>query len=190
MSRIVPRRMVASTGVVAVLALAVACGGSEPRAAEPTGTASEESMTAAPSEEPSEEGVAPATGKKITLGPVSLRVPEGFRVKPRSDSLVTAQGPGGEYIGLGVQTALREQSLDELVEHPGALWMREPTRLADHELDEFAMFHLRGTSYTGGADTFGATHDGYFVYLEFIGRGAAKQHTEWVEPVLASLEWS
>lgn len=190
MSRIAPRRVVASMAVVAWLALAAGCAGDAgPSKAEPADTSSATSSEPS-SAEPSEEGVAPATGELITLGPVTLRVPKGFRVEPQGEDLVAAFGPASEKFAFGVQSTMREQSLDELAENPGSQFEGEPERLPDLMVDGVAMYQVRGQTPFGMSDAFGVNHESVSLYLNFTDPGSARHRTAWVEAVLASLEWS
>lgn len=140
--------------------------------------------------EPTHEGVDPATGEEHTVGPVSFRVPEGYRAGMSSDFLLTFQGPELQSIGVGAQESLREQSLDDLAAHPSTLFGNNtPRRMPDRELAGTTFYHLTGEGAYGRTDEFGTSRDGYSVQLNFSDFGSDAERTRWVESVLATLTW-
>lgn len=185
MARMTTRWAAAAAATVCLGALLGACGDDGEPAAEETS-----SSTPSTAPEPSETADTSPMGKQVTLGPVTLTVPDGYRVKDVSEYLLLIVGPEQQRLGLAVQESMTDTSLDELAADPSVTWTSEPRRVDDVELDGVELYHLTGETAFGRGDEYGVDNAGYNVTInasDLIASDA--ERASWLEPILASLTW-
>lgn len=176
---------------VSVLALA-GCGSGGTDAAEPPPAESSDTQAGEASSAPT-PSVAPATGPRVRVDELTLRLPDGFsRPRPMLGLGYTSLGPGGSIVAVAeVEAQSKTDSSLERSMRRSTLWGDiEPARAADRLVDGVTMIHLHAGSTPGMYDdVFGAHVGEHLVSLEFTLAGGPRARERLVESVLATAEW-
>ena len=214
------RHTVTSGSAVLVLALAmtlVGCSGDQEPETEPisgasstgpvpptsTGPTSTGPTSTSPTSVPAtpvESGpaVEPATGRRVTIGAISMRIPEGWRYNDGGINPFSRGGSGGlgsQYATIGSTPDLSGGSitLDRAVKIliKSAYPERAPKRLADREIDGVLFARIKGpTDDTFEVEHYITTYNGATLEIEFdlVRDDGFAANTAIIEGCLATVE--
>lgn len=174
---------------LAALVLTVGCStddpDDEPDGAPSPATATSETATA------TEDPVTPADGRRVEAGPMSYRLVDAdWLVGRQGQTAYFSDTEGAWYVSSAAGYAtdgdldrLAEVAIDAVAVEPA------PERTDDRVVAGVPCYVLESRSRTGLFYQVGGIVDGEFAYLQFEFPVDTPQANEWVEQMLASVEW-
>ncbi len=182
---------------LAALVLTVGCStddpDDEPDGAPSSSSGADSSPATATPESPTatEDSVTPADGRRVEVGPMSYRLVDAdWLVGRQGQTAYLSDTDGAWYVSSasgyatdGDLDRLAEVAIDAVAVEPA------PERADDRVVAGVLCYVLESRSRTGLFYQVGGIVDGEFAYLQFEFPVDTPQADEWVEQMLASVEW-